>query len=58
LVISPKYEIDNRFSPNIYASKQDPNGRLLYKFPFSELGSTNSDGRLMLYAALRTVPEI
>lgn len=58
LVISPKYEIDNRFSPNIYASKQDPNGRLLYKFPFSELSSTNSDGRLMLYAALRTVPEI
>lgn len=57
-VISPKYEIDNRFSPNIYASKQDENGRLLYKFPFSELNLTNSDGRLMLYAALRTVPEV
>lgn len=58
LVISPKYEIDNRFSPNIYASKQDSNGRLLYKYPFSELNMTNSDGRLMLYAALRTIPEI
>lgn len=58
LVISPKYEIDNRFSPNIYASKQDSNGRLLYKYPFSELNMTNSDGRLMLYAALRTIPEV
>lgn len=57
-VISPKYEINNRFSPNIYASKQDPNGRLLYKYPFSELSMTNSDGRLMLYAALRTIPEV
>lgn len=57
-IISPKYEIDNRFSPNIYASKQDSNGRLLYKYPFSELNMTNSDGRLMLYAALRTIPEV
>ena len=57
-IISPKYEINNRFSPNIYASKQDSNGRLLYKYPFSELNMTNSDGRLMLYAALRTIPEV
>lgn len=57
-VVSPKYEMENRFSPNIYASKQDKNGRLLYKFPFSELSETASDGRILLYAALRTIPEV
>lgn len=62
IVISPQYEeVKNkkgRFSSNIYASKQLPNGKLLWSYPFSDLPSVKTRTRVLLYGCIRTVPAV
>lgn len=62
IVISPQYEEvvnkKGRFSSNIYASKQLPNGKLLWSYPFSDLPSVEAKIRVLLYGCIRTVPAI
>lgn len=67
VVISPKYDMgykvlsspDKRFSPQIYASKQDANECIYYAGPFSKTCLINAEKkRFLLYGVLRSIVDI
>lgn len=58
LIISPRYEFLNRFTPKLYSSKQDFNNRIIWQYPFSKLGEVGTQewGRVQMYGNLRIKP--
>lgn len=58
LVISPEVELQQRYTPYLYSTKQDYFGSVAWQYPFSTVNVTPAPSRFMMYAALRTIPDI
>ena len=56
LIISPRYEFDARFSQHLFSSKQDYKNRIIWQYPFSDIGlahTSNREERILMYGNLR-----
>ena len=56
LIISPRFELDNRFSQHLFSSKQDYKNRIIWQYPFSDIGishTANRNERILMYGNLR-----
>lgn len=57
IIISPRYEINNRFSNKIFATRFN-NNKYYYSYPFAKIRELEYEEPFLLYGCLKVVPDI